>query len=201
MKKNILILVILSFFISLTSCKNEIKKAAKAEYSIEPATTTINWTAYKTTEKIPVSGVFKTVNVTSNTSHENPNDVINGLEFSVPVNSIDTKNADRDAKIINSFFGSMKDTQVLKGKIHLGEKGKGTVDLTMNGITKSLPMTYIISGQLAEIEAKLDLSNWQSQLAINALNKVCNEKHKGKDGISKTWNEVAIHIVSYMKVK
>ncbi len=184
------------------SCKKEVKKEVpKVKYSIEAKTTTINWTAYKTTEKIPVKGIFKTVEITNAKTAENPYDVFNGLSFSVPVNSIDTKNIDRDTKIIQSFFGTMKDTQALKGTIDIGEKGKGTINLTMNGITFKLPMTYIVSGQLAEINATLNLDNWQAKLAIDALNKVCEDKHKGKDGISKTWNEVAIHVVSYLKVE
>lgn len=202
MKNKILlnILVILLIFTTY-SCKKEVKEAAKAKYSIETKTTTINWTAYKTTAKVPVKGTFKEVKVTNTKTAENPFDVFNGLSFSIPVNSIDTKNVDRDTKIIQSFFGTMKDTQVLKGTLSLDEEGKGTINLTMNGITFKLPMTYIISGQLAEINATLNLDNWQAKLAIEALNKVCEDKHKGEDGISKTWNEVVIHIVSYLKVE
>jgi len=201
MKNRILLNVLILLVFTTYSCKKEVKEAAKARYSIETKTTTINWTAYKTTAKIPVKGIFKEVQVTNTKTVENPFDVLNGLSFSVPVNSIDTKNVDRDTKIIQSFFGTMKDTQVLKGTLSLDEKGKGIINLTMNGITFKLPMTYIISGQLAEINATLKLDNWQTKLAIDALNKVCEDKHKGEDGISKTWNEVAIHIVSYLKVE
>ena len=195
------LLVIALLSLQLTSCKKEVKKADSIEYTIEPKTTTINWTAYKTTDKIPVKGVFKTVNVVNSKVSTNPFEAINGIEFSVPVNSIDTKKPNRDAKIIKDFFGSMKSTQNLMGRINLGENGKGDIDFSMNGITTKLPITYVISGQLAEINATLNLDNWKAQLAIEALNKVCNEKHKGADGISITWNEVNINIVSYLKVK
>ncbi len=202
MKTKILSLIIVAFIsIQLTSCKKEVKKADAIEYTIEPKTTTINWTAFKTTEKLPIKGVFKTVNVTNSKSSTNPFEAVNGIEFSIPVNSIDTKKEERDAKLIKAFFGSMKDTQNLTGKINLGENGKGAIDLTMNGVTTKLPITYIISGQLAEINATLNLDNWKAQLAIAALNKACNDKHKGADGISKTWKEVNIHIVSYLRAK
>ena len=39
----------------------------------------------------------------------------------------------------------------------------------------------------------MDLETWQSQTAIASLNVVCNDKHKGPDGVSKTWSEVAIN--------
>jgi len=200
MKFKILSILVISL-IGITSCKKEVKKADAITYSIEPKTTTINWTAYKTTDKVPVKGVFKTVTVTNSKASTNPFDVLNNLEFNIPVNSIDTKNEARDAKLVKDFFGSMKDTQTLKGHINLGKNGKGDIDLTMNGMTAKFPISYVVSGQLAEINATLNLDNWKAQLAIEALNKVCNEKHKGKDGISKTWNEVDIHIVSYLKAK
>ncbi len=195
------IIVIILFITQLTSCKNELKKADAIQYTIEPNTTTINWTAYKTTEKVPVKGVFKTVKVVNSNTTANPFDAVNKIEFSVPVNSIDTKNADRDSKLIKSFFGAMKSTQSINGRVNLDEKGKGNIDLTMNGITTKLPINYTISGQMLEINATLNLDNWKSKIAIDALNKVCNELHKGKDGISKTWNEVNINIISYLKVK
>ncbi len=198
MKKLVLILSIIAF--TLLSCKQK-EKAPEIKYSIEPKSTTIKWTAFKTTEKIPVSGVFKTINITNIKETTNTNDALNGLEFSIPVNSLDSKNEDRDTKLINSFFGSMKDTKNLTGKIHLKENGKGSITLKMNGITKDFPISYAISGQLAQIEATIDLDNWQAKLAIDALNKVCFDKHKGADGISKTWNEVKINITSYLKVK
>ena len=199
--KNLSLLLLAFISLQLTSCKKEVKKADAIVYSIEPKTTTINWTAYKTTDKIPVKGVFKTVTVSNSKENTNPFEVVNNLNFSVPINSIDTKNEARDAKLVKNFFGSMKDTQFLKGHINLGKEGKGDIDLTMNGMTTKFPMTYVLSGQIVEINATLNLDNWKAQLAIAALNKVCNEKHKGKDGISKTWNQVDIHIVSYLKVK
>ena len=201
--KNKLLPIILLISISLFpfSCKKAIKPAPKVVYSIETKTTTINWTAYKTTAKLPVKGIFKDITVKNSKPAENANAVINGIEFSVPVKSIDTKDLGRDAKIVQHFFGTMKDTESLIGKISLGEKGKGNINLTMNGISANLPMTYIVSGQLIEMDATMNLDNWQAQLAITALNKVCGELHKGDDGISKTWNEVNIHIASYLKVE
>jgi len=193
-------LIIIFSFITF-SCKKAKTEVPKAKYSIETKTTTINWTAYKTTDKLPVKGIFNEINISNKKIAQTPKEALNGLEFSIPVNSIDTKNPDRDAKLIKDFFGAMKETQNLIGKINLGENGKGAVNLTMNGVTFKLPITYIISGQLAEIEATMNLDNWQAKLAIDALNKACNDLHKGADGISKTWNEVNLHIVSYLKVE
>jgi hypothetical protein len=40
------------------------------------------------------------------------------------------------------------------------------------------------------------LDNWNAQHAVDSLNIVCKDLHKAADGISKTWNDVAINITS-----
>ena len=37
--------------------------------------------------------------------------------------------------------------------------------------------------------------------AMESLNKVCFDLHKGPDGISKTWSEVEINVATYLKVE
>jgi hypothetical protein len=71
----------------------------------------------------------------------------------------------------------------------------------MNGISQQLPITYVISDQMVSFEAVMDLDNWKAQTAIEALNLVCKDLHKGEDGISKTWSEVKIEVVTYLKVE
>lgn len=197
MKKLAFILLVVSF----VACKTDKKKISKAKYSLETKTTKINWTAFKTTDKVPVKGTFKTINVVNNHVSESPLEALNNIEFSIPVNSIDSKNEKRDAKLVKYFFGTMKNTTALIGKLNVSKDGKGTVNLRMNGISKDFPITHTISGQLVQINATINLDNWEGKLAIDALNKACNELHKGKDGISKTWSEVQINIAAYLKVE
>ncbi len=202
MQKIILVIAIILIGLLNFSCKKEVKKAKPiTTYSLVEKTTVINWTAYKTTEKKPVKGKFNTIKITGNTSASSPMDAINNVEFNIPVNSIDTKNKDRDSKLLTSFFGSMKNTTELTGKVNLNNDGKGTINLKMNGISKDFPINYIISGQVVEINAIINLDNWQAKIAIDALNLACKELHKGADGVSKTWNEVNLNIVTYLKVE
>ena len=93
----------------------------------------------------------------------------------------------------------MKNTEVISGSINMINETSGSVELTMNGISQTLPMTYVISDQMVTIEAIMDLDNWQAQLAIEALNTVCKDLHSGDDGISKTWSEVKIEVATYLK--
>lgn len=200
MQKTTLVLTLILISFLSFSCKKE-KTAPNTKFSFENKSAVINWVAFKTTDKIPVKGTFKTIDIVNAKVTTDKIEAINDLEFRIPVNSIDTKDKDRDAKIIKDFFGTMKDTQYLTGKVNLNKNGNGTIKLIMNGISKDLPVTYITSGQTININTTLNLDNWQAQAAINALNLVCNEKHKGEDGISKTWNEVVISIVIYLKAE
>ncbi len=81
----------------------------------------------------------------------------------------------------------------------MNNETSGSVELNMNGISQVLPITYVISDQMATMEALMDLANWQAQLAIQALNTACKELHSGDDGIPKTWSEVKIEIATYLK--
>jgi len=198
MKKLALTLLIVS--IAFVSCKKKVEKP-KFTYSVNPKTSVIKWTAYKTTEKIPVSGTFKTIEIVNAKEVNSPKEALNGIEFKIPVNSIDSKNEGRDAKLVKDFFGSMKDTDYLSGTIKLNDNDKGFVHLKMNGIGKDFPITYVTSDQIIEINATMNLDNWQAQAAIDALNKVCFDKHKGPDGISKTWSDVTLNIKTYLKKK
>lgn len=198
MKKLVVILAVIS--IAFASCKKK-PVAPKFSYSVNPKTSVVKWTAYKTTEKIPVSGTFKTITILNPKDANSAKEALNGIQFEIPVNSIDSKNPGRDAKLVKNFFGTMKNTQKLTGTIHLDDNGKGSVNLKMNGIGKDFPITYVLSDQIIEMNATMDLDNWQAKAAIDALNKVCFDKHKGADGISKTWNEVTLNIKTYLKMK
>ncbi|MCF6222273.1 MAG: YceI family protein [Flavobacteriaceae bacterium] len=197
--KNIIYLSILTILLFTVSCKKEKqstpeKNTAIKNYIIDTKNSVVNWTAYKTTEKIPVKGVFKEVIITNKKPAEKPADLLDGLEFEIPVSSIFSNDSIRDYKLVNYFFGIMKNTLKLKGTINAGTNGKGIINITMNGLSENMPFTYEIQGQNIDIKSVMNLDNWQAQAAIEALNSVCNEKHKAADGISKTWNDVALDI-------
>ncbi|HKJ06071.1 MAG TPA: YceI family protein [Flavobacteriaceae bacterium] len=196
---SIITLLILS--ISLISCNtkgNNDKDNNKKQYSAEAKTTTINWTAYKTTSKVPVKGQFTKVKFIHIPEGASPREALNGLKFSIPVSSIFTKDSIRDGKLKKFLFGTMQETEFIKGELKMVYENAGSVDITMNGITQTIPITYIISDQMATIEAVLDLDNWKAEAAIEALNVACKQLHSGADGIPKTWTDVKIEVATYL---
>jgi len=198
--KNLFVLsVLLLMIITITSCKE--KKTAEKVFKVEPEETTINWTAYKTTNKVPVKGQFTEVSIESTTSASTVVEALNGLKFNIPVSSLFTKDTIRDGKLKKFFFGTMQNTNSIKGTLTLTNETTGSVNLMMNGIRKSLPITISINANTAIIRASMDLDNWQGQLAIEALNAACSELHSGEDGIPKTWSEVNIEVTTNLKYK
>lgn len=201
--------LVLIFTIALfVSCKND-KKDTKAttnetettvKYVVKSEATTVKWTAYKTTEKKGVGGEFKTLNF-DNKGGATPQEALNNLEFSIPVSSLFTKDATRDAKIKASFFGAMLNTDLIKGKIKY-VNDKCSASLTMNGVTTDLPLNVTITDERrVKMTGVIDLKNWKALDALASLNKVCFDLHKGSDGVSKTWEDVAVEVDTYLRTK
>lgn len=206
-KISILLLAItLSVFVS---CKEEKKETTTTEdvkttklFVVKPEATSVKWTAYKTTDKVGVNGEFTTVKF-DNKSGATPEEALNNLSFSIPVSSLFTNDATntRDAKIKNSFFGSMIDTDLISGTLKYKDS-KYVASLTMNGVTHDLPLEVGIEDERrVTLKGTMDLNNWNAIEALNALNKVCFDLHKGADGVSKTWEDVAIQIETYLREK
>jgi len=200
MKKLSTLALVLFVAFQLTSCGSDKKedkkdkKASTAAFVLSDAKSKVEWTAYKFTEKTPVKGQFRKVNVTGGGEGNTVKEAINNAEFSIPISSVFTMNTDRDYKIKKFFFGIMKDPELLSGKLMIENDSMGYADLTMNGISDKLPFKYTIDGKKFSMTTSMDVLNWNAKSSIDSLNAVCKDLHKGLDGISKLWSEVAISV-------
>lgn len=202
MKKFTKIIFFLFITIPFIACKKETKKDIKQTevivkksfpFVLKNANNSINFTAYKTTEKIPVKGTFTKIEILKGGKGTSVKEAINGTEFKIPVSSIETKDDSRNLKIRQFFFGVMENSLDLTGKLNLNDDKTGELALTMNGVTEKLPIKYDITGKTFLMKGVLNVENWKATKALESLNKACFELHKGKDGVSKTWSEVAIN--------
>lgn len=200
-------ILLFALTISLTSCKNE-KKDIKAEtttevviteqYVVKPEATSVTWTAYKTTEKKGVGGEFSVLKFDNKTGNS-VQEALNGLSFSIPISSLFTKDESRDAKLKASFFGAMLDTEFIKGTINYANTTV-VASITMNGVTNDLPLEISITDdRRVTMNGTMNLKDWDALGALETINKVCFELHKGPDGVSKTWEDVAIEVNTYLR--
>jgi hypothetical protein len=201
--KNIwIVLFTISLSISFTACKADKKETTNANaeknaaFILKKAASEINFTAYKFTEKKGVGGQFRHVNITSGGSGSSIREAIHNAEFSIPVTSLFTKNASRDSKIQKFFFGVMRDTKLLSGALTIENDSVGAAKIKMNGLSKTVPFKYTVVNNTFEMNARMDVGNWNALDALASLNKVCEILHTGADGISKTWSDVALNITT-----
>ncbi len=175
-------------------------------YSVQPEQTSLEWKAFKFTEKAGVGGKFTKVAISGTKAGDSIPAALKGLKFSLEPIDLDSGNAERDPKIKGAFFGALKSNGKISGslsKVNLepdGKSGKGVIQLTLNGVTKALPLTFTVeNGTLLNVKGALNLNDWKAQAAIKALNEVCSDLHKGKDGKSLLWPDIEINIKSTLK--
>ncbi|GAA3581178.1 YceI family protein [Snuella lapsa] len=206
MKKTTFLLSAL-LLITTISCKKKTNKTetettvetvATEKFVVKPEATTVKWTAYKTTEKKPVGGEF-TVLKFENKEGASAQEALNNLNFSIPASSLFTKDESRDAKLKASFFGAMLNTDILKGTIKYANNSC-VASITMNGVTHDLPLDVKITEERrVTMTGTMNLANWDALGALETLNKACFDLHKGPDGVSKTWDDVAIEVSTFLR--
>ncbi|PWJ44834.1 YceI family protein [Sediminitomix flava] len=221
MRKNTLKVAFFAMLIGLAACGGEKKQAEKQEvvavvpeaveenvsYVYQQSETMVSWEAYKFTEKVGVGGVFDQFVVSmAKDSVAAPSEVLTSLSFSIPVESVNSNNPERDAKIKKYFFGTMASTSTIEGEVKSVEgsasKGIAQVALKLNNVEKTVPLNYTVEDATLKLEGVMDLGNWNAINSVKSLNDVCAELHRGTDGKSVLWPEVKLYVRSnFSKVK
>jgi hypothetical protein len=196
--KKISLLILGLAFITFTSCKNEEKTETLNEtkeevkgLTIVNDSTKVKWTAFKTTEKVAVGGSFTQIELKDVKTGNTPQEVLEGVAFSIPVSSLFTNNEDRDYKLKTIFFATLKNTELLSGILNFRDN-QLFMTLSMNDVTKQIPLEYTFENNLLNMKTTLNLNDFGGETALAAINKACYELHKGPDGVSKTWETVDI---------
>lgn len=209
MKKTLILILASALFAGCTPEKkaddssDNAAEETKTKYAYQRAFTTLTWTAYKTSAKIGVSGSFDEFNITPGKETGSPTELMNQLSFSIPVSTTNSGNEERDPKIIESFFGVMMNTENITGTFTEinGNDSAGSVkiNISMNDVSNDVVGNYSVNGNEVKILANLNLLDWKADSSLTALNEVCSDLHKGEDGTSKLWPDVAIEITSKLK--
>jgi len=198
--KKISVLILGLAFVTFTSCKKEEKTETLTEtkeevkgLTIVNDSTKVKWTGFKTTDKVAVNGTFTKIDLSDVKTGNSPQEVLEGVAFSIPVSSLFSNDATgtRDPKLINIFFGAMKNTELLSGILNFRDN-ELFMTLSMNDVTKQIPLEYTFENNLFTMKTTLNLNDFGGETALAAISKECFELHKGSDGVSKTWDIVDI---------
>ncbi|MCE9501369.1 MAG: hypothetical protein K8R21_12855 [Leptospira sp.] len=111
-------------------------------------------------------------------------------------------NPNRDSKISKTFFGNDKNANILKGNFKNIKDGTAELVLNWNGIQRIVPVKFRIKNKTElEVEISIDVASWKMNDKLTALNTLCSELHKGKDGKSQLWPTVDVIISSKFEEK
>ena len=168
-----------------------------------PENTEVHWIAYKTNDKIKVSGSFNEFSSDrENKEFNSIDDLVDGLNFSISSLSSSSGDPLRDLNLKDYFFTQLTDNFQINGI--LGRPMNDSIDVIFDvlGQKKSIRFGFYIytvpscpyDDQVISIRGTINLVNQFNEIAYNSLHSKCVDLHKGADGISKTWEEVDVHI-------
>jgi polyisoprenoid-binding protein YceI len=200
MKKQLYILGALCLTLVFASCgggedaskEEEGSAEEKCFYSLNTDTYELNWTAFKTTSKVPVGGTFNDITMTAGES-EDMEGALTSIEFEINTASVESQNEDRNAKIAEHFFGTIN-TPTITGNVSSVDMEAGTavVTIMMNGLSFDVEGDFMMEGEDFSFSSDIDVQKWNAVSGIEALNEVCDDLHKGDDGVSVLWQNVDI---------
>ena len=169
-------------------------------YVLDKSTAEIGWTAFKTNERTGVNGSFKSVTIDGALSAKKLPDLLKGLTVTVDRASLETGNPQRNETLSKAFFAKLAAAPITGKFTNVDEVTKSlTLSLDFNGVKKDVAMTYAVKDDEMTATGSMDILQFAGQEALASLNKACLDLHKGKDGISKTWPDVALNFKGHVK--
>ncbi len=150
----------------------------------------VKWTAYKTPQKIGVNGGFMATVCKGKEKAEDLKELLVKSRVMLEVNNVDTKNPQRDAKLVQFFFNLMQGAMVEADIVSLeGDDASGTmvVNVYMNNRSVNVPLAYRVEEGKFWAKGSLDLADFKALEALRSLTLNCYALHEGK-----TWSDVDI---------
>src|ERR1700722_16650637 len=146
--KTFALVIIISASISALAKEN-------CTFTVDKDSVEVDWTAYKTTQKAPVPGIFKTRQLKGALSAKSLKKLLEGIAVTVDLASVDSKNPDRDKTLQEKFFHLLQVAPVT-GQFKNVSEEKMTADLllSLNGQQHSVPMTFEKADRTGDISAK-----------------------------------------------
>ncbi|MBF0171126.1 MAG: YceI family protein, partial [Nitrospinae bacterium] len=130
-------------------------------FTVDPSRLSVRWIAYKTPAKAPVGGTFKTLSPTGQNQGGSLSALLTGAKVTIDGLSVDTGNPGRDENLVKGFFGLFAGQGAIEASIEslFGDNKEGTLTLavTMNGVTRKVPLSYTLADGVFKAEGYVDL--------------------------------------------
>jgi len=156
-----------------------------SECKYETTGVDVAWEAYKTPLKLGVKGKFDNVVFLSEKA-ATLNTLVKNTKVKIDTQKVNSNNPGRDAKLVKFFF-EVQGIKSIDAEITSVNKELINVNITMNSITKNIPMRYTIDKNNITAIGVIDLADFDMLTSLSTINKACYDLHKGK-----TWQDVTI---------
>lgn len=159
-------------------------------YTLSPKNTELKWTAYKTPAKAGVGGTFKGIRLTGPLKGKSIAEIVETTNFTIDAKTVYTKNPDRDKKLFKNIFSTIVG-QKIEGKFSKMAKGELLATITMNGVTREVPLSFKENKDTISATGYIDLFDFTMGDQLKAINKACYALHEGK-----TWSDVQLTVLA-----
>ena len=158
----------------------------------EPA---IKFTGYKFSNKTGVSGTFKKVDWSYKKSAANIEGALKGASFVIDSFSIDAGKKARNKNITSALFKNWGGREI-KGKVVkvVRDRKIAFTKFTVGEKSFEVPFRYALKNEKVVLSGVIDLIEVGFGKSFKLLSKKCGPWHKGKDGKTLTWSEVALEV-------
>ncbi len=171
---------------------------------VQDNTMNVRWDAYKTDSRITVHGKFTDVQYTPKALEgKNFKELLVGSKVSMDGSKIDTEIISRDDTIVKFFFEKLTTGKIegiitdIKADERIKDKprtGTITVEITLNGKTKTIPMNYNYYKEDFSATGSINLADFSALDALASIDKSCHDLYKGK-----IWSDVTIKFNTTIK--
>lgn len=190
---------ITTFFILLISfMPTAYSKKKNCVYTSLAKDAKVNWTAFKTSQKLGVKGTFNDLGINSDLSGANLSDLLGPAKFMIDTKSVNTNDATRDKKISDFFFGTFIGGPKIEGFVKSVVEKDNIINLSikMNSTEKVVPLKYTFKNKTLKASGFIDVFDFGLNAELKSINKACDLKHEGK-----TWNDIGIELVAKITKK
>ena len=152
----------------------------------------LEWTAYKTPQKLGVKGSFDKFEInTKKNQSKTIEKAIKDASFSLDSTTVNTGDPGRDERLVSFFFTKNKKAVKISGEVKSIKKDKVEVEFNINGTKKVVPMTLDIQDTKVTLVGSIDVMDFVMGDNLSALAEACKVEHEGK-----TWSTVDLNLAA-----
>lgn len=172
-------------------CLFAFSQVSYAVCTIDKENLKVKWTAFKTPQKVGVSGAFTDLKYSGNNSGPSLEAALKEASLIIDSSKIDTNNPARDSKIVKFFFSNAMGDNKITAKVKSVSNNIANLEVTMNNKTVEVPLSLSLEKSKLTATGHLDILDFSMSKSLKAINKACYALHEGK-----TWSHVIVEVTT-----